>query len=146
MIVLMRLVTYAWPVAMFAGGLVAVWLSRHDPGDRRQAPVLGGRIEGRQVLDVVALAVGFDVGEGRQRVPDRGRARALGHRDAAFGTLTGVGVAVWLNAALNVVSPREVVGVQQVSQVRPRVTAELLPLAASACNRHREQTLALSRA
>ena len=58
--------------------------------------------------------------------------RALGDSRAASGALAGAGVAIRLDPALHVVGPRDVVRVQQVRQVRPRVEAELLALAAAA--------------
>jgi hypothetical protein len=91
-----------------------------------------GPVERRQVPDVAELTVGLDVGEGRQRVPDRRGPHALADRRTASGSLIGSVGTVGLDAGLDVVGPGNVVLVQQVGQVGPGIGAEFDALAATA--------------
>src|SRR5205085_10341781 len=92
--------------------LAVGWLW-HDPGDRRQPPGLGRRVEVGEMLDVGVLMILMHVDEARQHYPDVGHAGPA----TAPGHATATGRLSPLRATVEVVGPTHLVLVQQVRDV-----------------------------
>ena len=97
--------------------VVADALRGRDPRDRRQRAGASRAVEGGERGDVLQLMVlphGVEVG---QRVPDARCLRVLRHRRAEHRVVGAVG----LVALRDVVAPADVVAVEEIRQVGPRV-------------------------
>src|SRR5262245_29980706 len=102
--------------------MLADLVIRDHPVDGREVSVLRGREEVIDGLDVPQLAILAHVGEIRQGIPDSGCLRALRLRLAEHGAVV---VAIGLAAFEDVVAPGDVMPVEEIGEIGPRVVGIL---------------------